>query len=660
MVPVRRTSKPKPAAVISMGSQRRRTSKNESNRKQRESTGLRWLGVVACLCAAAAIIWAYVPVQLSRQSDAVAADPVGIFPDRPDSRPTAVQSDGYVGSQSCRTCHQREFETWHSSYHHTMTQVASAESVVGDFNNVDLELHGHKFHMGRDKEQFWAEFDNPSEHDGRAKTNSVRKNIVLCTGSHHMQVYWVSTGNEKELACLPFTWLISDQRWVPRLSTFLIPPYDLDFSELEPKSVFEFGRWNNKCIECHTTHGQPHVNGLSPGVTGPQSTVADFGISCEACHGPAESHVRTHSNGSDAGAETLVVPSKLNHARSSEVCGQCHFVRVHTEERIQELLSSGEKYRPGDSLRDRYDVHGDGSDGSRFWADGMIRVAGREFNGLIESPCFQHGEMSCFSCHTMHKAADDTRSDADWTDDQLKPLMRTNHACLQCHTKYESESVLAAHTHHLPTSHGSECQNCHMPNSTYSLLKMTRSHQISSPHTSETLSTGRANACNLCHLDRTLPWADGHLAEWYGHERQLPDDEGDQVSVAVAMTLTGDPGIRAMAAWHMGWGPAREASGENWVPPYLAILMQDRYDAVRYIAHRSLKQIGGYDDISFDFTVAPTSEPKAPAAIMRRWSTQAVNSSFKSGLLVTPEGRLDSRVGTLLQNRSPVDLFLKE
>jgi hypothetical protein len=644
-----------------MGSQRRPTSKNESNRKQRESTGLRWLGVVACVCAAAAIIRAFVPGHLSDQSDAVAADPVVIFPDHPDSRPTAVQSDGYVGSQACRKCHQREFDTWHSSYHHTMTQVPTAESVVGDFNDVDLKLHGHQFHMGRDKEQFWAEFDNPSEHDGRAKTNSVRKNIVLCTGSHHMQVYWVSTGNENELACLPFTWLIDDQRWVPRLSTFLMPPDDLHFNEPDPKNVFEFGRWNSRCIHCHTTHGQPHLDGLLSDATGPQSTVADFGISCEACHGPAESHVQTHSIGSDARTETLVVPSKLNHARSSEVCGQCHFVRVHTEERILQLNASGDQFRPGNSLRDGYHLHDDLSDGSRFWADGMIRVTGREFNGLMESPCFQHGEMSCFSCHTMHKAADDIRSDADWTDDQLKPLMRTSHACLQCHTEYEAEAVVTAHTHHMPDSHGSECQNCHMPNSTYGLLKMTRSHQISSPDTHETLSTGRANACNLCHLDRTLPWADQHLAEWYGHKRQLPNDDGNQIAAAVLMALTGDPGVRAMTAWHMGWKPAREVSGEGWAAPYLAILMQDEYDAVRYIAHRSLNQIGGYDDINFDFTAAPPENPEGPAAVMLRWSKQNGDFSAKPALLIAPRGgRLDSQVGPLLQSRSTIGLFLNE
>ena len=30
------------------------------------------------------------------------------------------------------------------------------------------------------------------------------------------------------------------------------------------------------------------------------------------------------------------------------------------------------------------------------------------------------------------------------------------------------------------------------------------------------LETGRPNACNLCHLDRTLAWTAKHLEGWYG------------------------------------------------------------------------------------------------------------------------------------------------
>ena len=31
---------------------------------------------------------------------------------------------GYIGSSGCKSCHQKEFTSWHGSYHRTMTQVA--------------------------------------------------------------------------------------------------------------------------------------------------------------------------------------------------------------------------------------------------------------------------------------------------------------------------------------------------------------------------------------------------------------------------------------------------------------------------------------------------------------------------------------------------------
>ena len=77
-----------------------------------------------------------------------------------------------------------------------------------------------------------------------------------------------------------------------------------------------------------------------------------------------------------------------------------------------------------------------------FWSDGTIRVAGREYNGLVETPCFQRGQMSCLSCHQMHRTADDVRSTEQWADDMLKPDMRGDRACVQCHERFEAREEI--------------------------------------------------------------------------------------------------------------------------------------------------------------------------------------------------------------------------
>ena len=64
-------------------------------------------------------------------------------------------------------------------------------------------------------------------------------------------------------------------------------------------------------------------------------------------------------------------------------------------------------------------------------------------------------------------------------DKQLKEGMDGNQACLRCHQQYEKE--LTAHTHHGSESSGSLCYNCHMPYTSYGLLRAIRSHQIDRP-----------------------------------------------------------------------------------------------------------------------------------------------------------------------------------
>ena len=51
-------------------------------------------------------------------------------PDSATNRPRELPTDGYVGSDACRSCHPHNHATWHDSYHRTMTQVATPESVI--------------------------------------------------------------------------------------------------------------------------------------------------------------------------------------------------------------------------------------------------------------------------------------------------------------------------------------------------------------------------------------------------------------------------------------------------------------------------------------------------------------------------------------------------
>ena len=331
-------------------------------------------------------------------------------------------------------------------------------------------------------------------------------------------------------------------------------------------------------------------------------------------HGPADEHVRTNADPrrryslhlTKTADASIVHPARLDPRRSAQVCGQCHSFWEFEDQAAERAANArGLPYRPGDDLRQtrfivqptvnanstimqRFLLDDPGFIRDIFWSDGMVRATGREYNALLESPCYKNAKddrrtLTCASCHSMHQTADDRRVVAEWADDQLKPSARDsgNAACLQCHAD------AAAHTHHRAESTGSLCMNCHMPYTTYGLLKTVRSHQIGNPSVKATLDTGRPNACNLCHLDTTLAWAAEYLEQWYRIPKPALDADQQSVAASVLTLLKGDAGQRAIVAQSLGWAPAQQVSGTGWMAPYLALVQQDAYDAVRHIATRS-------------------------------------------------------------------------
>jgi hypothetical protein len=344
---------------------------------------------------------------------------------------------------------------------------------------------------------------------------------------------------------------------------------------------------------------------------------------------------------SDEPAENVANPETLGAARGSQVCGRCHSVWVHrSNEHYQAFLEDGVPYRPGDVLYEQgvgvisHNAHDPGS----FWPDGHVKPSGREYNGLVASPCFRGGDFGCTSCHTMHPEGDAASLEA-WRDDQLRPGMRGDAACVQCHEGFETPDAVTAHTHHAAGSSGSECQNCHMPHTNLGLRKAIRSHTISSPSAATDRETGRPNACNGCHIDRPLGWAARALADWYGHGMPELDPVERAVPAAVVDLLSGDAAERALAASALGWAPAVTVSAaREWAPPLLAIVLEDPYDAIRYHARRSLLRLPGYEDVEFDWVGPPDTRRRQARDVRRRWVADRKARGHGAGLgwLLTP------------------------
>ena len=67
-------------------------------------------------------------------SCAVAFRPAGIPEPEVRGRPIEVAEAADVSSDACRSCHPDQYASWHASYHRTMTQVPSRQSVKADWN----------------------------------------------------------------------------------------------------------------------------------------------------------------------------------------------------------------------------------------------------------------------------------------------------------------------------------------------------------------------------------------------------------------------------------------------------------------------------------------------------------------------------------------------
>ncbi len=568
---------------------------------------------------------------------------------------------GAVGSGACRSCHPSEHASWHRTFHRTMTELATPATVKGRWDGVTVEADGRSIELLRRGAELWLRLPDPDlvalaivagAPRPSASAPLVERRVRLTTGSHHQQAYWVQGARGNELRLAPITYLIAEKRYVSRHDAFLQPP------DAPPHAV----RWNSNCIQCHATRGEPRHDEHTDKF---DSSATELGIACEACHGPGAAHVKKQQNPltrfaahlTDAPDPSIVNPARLDPVRASEVCGQCHAYFVPRDE--SRFWTHGYDYRPGDALERSRILLEPGNAGaglveaaeeSLFWGDESIRVGGREHNGMIRSACFERGrgkdKLTCLSCHSMHDSE---------PNDQLRRGETADTPCVRCHENEASRR--AEHTHHAPNSPGSACVNCHMPFTSYALFKAIRSHRVDSPSALGTASTGRPNACNLCHLDRTLGWTAQKLDVWDGpsRERRGPATEAEQRALAsttarsVEELLSGDAATRAVVAAAFGRREAHLASGSAWQPAVLAELVDDPYAAVRKVAGDSLAALPGYGDLVYDFVASPESRRAARTATLARFDAQAVPRNDPALPLDTRGRRDEARIRALLE-----------
>lgn len=405
----------------------------------------------------------------------------------------------FVGSASCRDCHELETELWTGSHHDLAMDVANETTVLADFDGTSLEHLGETFRFRRDGGRFLVDTAGA---DGEPATFEVSHVF----GVDPLQQYLI-TFPDGRLQALAAAWDTrpadeGGQRWFHLYQDEPIPPGDA-LHWTGPAQ-----NWNYMCADCHSTWLERRYDAQTDTF---DTRFAEIDVGCEACHGPGSRHVAwaenprggdpakglTHLLGDQSDGKWEIDPETGNARRTAprvdrvqeETCARCHSRRgvVH------------EAPAQGQPLLDdfRLSLLEEGL----YHADGQILDEVYVYGSFLQSKMYGEG-VACSDCHEPHSQ---------------ELLYPGNELCARCHVpdKYD----VFEHHRHPGDGPGTQCVDCHMPERTYMVVDPRRDHSLRVPRPDLTVTVGTPNACNDCHEDRDAKWAADLVREWFPEGR---------------------------------------------------------------------------------------------------------------------------------------------
>ena len=138
-----------------------------------------------------------------------------------------------------------------------------------------------------------------------------------------------------------------------------------------------------------------------------------------------------------------------------------------------------------------------------------------------------------------------------------------------------------------------------------------------------------------------------------------------ELATGVVMSLLGDAGQRALLAAAMRRPEVQKAAGTAWMPAVLGVLMDDPYDAVRYVAGHALTTLPGFGDYAYDFVQRPRERPEVADDIAERAAPELLRvqraGQLSEALPFTPAGVLaPDQMRALLSRRDQRPVHLLE
>lgn len=378
----------------------------------------------------------------------------------------------YVGRDACIQCHSNQAQAFQGSHHDKAMDLATEQTVLADFKNVELEHLGVRAKMTTRDGKYFVNTEGP---DGQYQDYQVK----WVFGVTPLQQYMVeierkpeTTSNETgRVQVLRWSWDTEKKQW------FHLDPPDVP-TRLDPHDPLHWTgsaqRWNSMCADCHSTNLQKNFRVQDNSF---HTTFSEIDVSCEACHGPGSIHVQLSQRWIgkvDPHYGYGLAPLKASAENQIQACAPCHARR--------ELIAL--QHRPGDNYYDHF------AESllltNIYFADGQVQDEDYIHGSFLQSKMYHKG-IKCTNCHDPHTA---------------KLKHDGNQVCTSCHQHPTAKYDSVAHHFHKPGQPGSQCVNCHMPSTTYMAVDPRRDHSLRIPRPDVSVKLGTPNACTGCHLDK--------------------------------------------------------------------------------------------------------------------------------------------------------------
>jgi len=405
----------------------------------------------------------------------------------------------YSGGETCARCHEEETRRWRGSHHDLAMDLATPETVLGDFDDATFTHHSVTTTFSRRADEYWVRTDGPDGelHDYR---------IAYVFGAVPLQQYLIEFpgGRLQTLAQCWDTHTAEEggQRWFHIYGDEPIPHDDLlHWTGLNQN-------WNYMCAECHSTDLRKNYDPATDTYT---TSWEEIDVSCEACHGPGSRHVawaevveRGERAPEDPGTGLIVrlkdlddpywsfdetgiarrTPERTSQTQL-ETCGRCHSRRS----------VSRDPYVYGEPLLDSHRVSL--LEPNLYHPDGQILEEVYVYGSFLQSRMYMEG-VTCSDCHDAHS---------------MELVRQGDSLCAGCHlpAKYESEE----HHHHKPATEGSGCVDCHMRFEYYMVVDPRHDHSMRVPRPDLSAELGTPDACTDCHAEKGIDWTVESFSEWY-------------------------------------------------------------------------------------------------------------------------------------------------